>query len=125
MVICISFDGLFVSLNIACNVRRCKSVKTSLGFFGVRPFDFPVPLRLERVDPLPPPPPVLIELTELPLDNGPFIELIPVDTRTDELVNGLWIVRFPVQDDVVVATVLAVCCSSLRLHAANRSADIR
>lgn len=32
MVICISLDGRLVSLKIACNVRRCRSVKTNRGF---------------------------------------------------------------------------------------------
>lgn len=47
IVICISFDGRFVSLNIACSVRRWRSVKTSRGFFGWFPPLWPL---LEAVD---------------------------------------------------------------------------
>lgn len=36
MVDCISLDGRFVSLNIACRVLRWMSVNTRRGFFGVR-----------------------------------------------------------------------------------------
>lgn len=36
IVACISFDGRFVSLNIACKVLRWMSVKTRRGFFGDR-----------------------------------------------------------------------------------------
>ena len=34
IVICISFEGLLVSLKIACNVRLWRSVNTSRGFLG-------------------------------------------------------------------------------------------
>ena len=34
IVTCISFDGLFVSLKMACRVLRWRSVNTSRGFFG-------------------------------------------------------------------------------------------
>lgn len=36
MVICISLEGRFVSLKMACRVRRWMSVKTRRGFFGGR-----------------------------------------------------------------------------------------
>lgn len=38
MVICISLEGRFVSLKMACKVRRCRSVNTNRGFLGVLGF---------------------------------------------------------------------------------------
>ncbi len=40
MVICISLDGRFVSLKMACRVRRWMSVKTRRGFLGVLSLGF-------------------------------------------------------------------------------------